>query len=94
LVVHVETSSGDLRGSGKQKSRRDPAASTIDDLSSDHMTKGRRRLESGTSSKPVRAHVQNSAFAVNGAVLRITINGAPLFDRTIMPDPYTMRQGI
>jgi hypothetical protein len=58
------------------------------------MTKSRRRLESGTSSKPVRAHVQNSAVAVNGAVLRITINGAPLFDRTIMPDPCLTRQGI
>jgi hypothetical protein len=59
-----------------------------------HMTKGRRRLEPGTISRPARAHVQNSAFAVSVAVLRITINGAPLFDRAIMPDRATGRQGI
>lgn len=66
----------------------------IADLTSDHMMKGRRPFESGTSSKPVRAHVQNCVAAVNGAVLRITINGAPLFDCVMMPERVVARQGI
>ena len=57
------------------------------------MTNGRRLSEFGTSARPVRAHVQNSAFAVSVAVLRIPINGAPLFDSAIMPDLPGDRQG-
>jgi hypothetical protein len=61
-------------------------------LTSHHMTRGRRFRESGTFPTPVRAHVQNSAFAVSVAVLRSTINGAPLFDGDIMPDREPRRQ--
>jgi hypothetical protein len=57
------------------------------------MTKGRRFVGFGTISRPVRAHVQNSAFAVSVAVLRIPINGAPLFDLAIMPEAGQDSQG-
>jgi hypothetical protein len=89
LVVHVETSSGGCFD-GKQKAAgiRRPNGSN---WSSHHMTRGRRRLESGT--RLVRAHVQNSALAVGVGVLRIAINGAPLFDFAIMPDLHGDRQG-
>jgi hypothetical protein len=63
------------------------------DLSSHHMTKGRRFVVFGTLVGPARAHVQNSAGAVSVAVLRITINGAPLFGSVIMPESEAHRQG-
>jgi hypothetical protein len=63
------------------------------ELSSHHMTSGRRLLEFGTGARPLRAHVQNSAVAVSVPVLRMAINGAPLFGPTIMPDLYGDRQG-
>jgi hypothetical protein len=37
--------------------------------------------------------VQNPAVAVSVAVLRIWINGAPLFDIAMMADRYRRRQG-
>jgi hypothetical protein len=53
----------------------------------------RRLVESGTISRPARAHVQNSAVAVCVAVLRIWITALLSFDIAMMAHGHTPRQG-
>lgn len=60
---------------------------------SHHVTRGRRGLVPAMAPEGLRAHGQNSAPSVIGAVLRILINDVPLFDGAILADGYRPRQG-